>query len=135
MAKEGTKPKKPPPFTLASLYLAAGLAVCFIVLTKMVPAMSGIVDEKVKTQQSADSGWHGVTLQLSAWACSHQSVLITAFAVIGIGGFVLPFMIRPTRYVVWAAALAVFLLDVALAAGGWWNTVSGLLKEANELNR
>jgi hypothetical protein len=135
MAKDETKRKKPPPFTLASLYLAVGLAVCFIVLTKMVPAMSGIVDEKVKTRQSADGGWHAVTLQLSAWACSHQSVLVTAFTVVAIGGFILPFVIRPTRYLIWAAALAVFLLDVALAAGGWWNTVGGLLKEANELSR
>ena len=132
MAKDETKPKKPPRFTLASLYLAVGLAVCFLVLTKMIPAISGIVDEKVQRQQSS-GGWHAVTLQLSAWACAHESVLIMAFAVIGIGGFILPFLIRPMRYLIWAIALAVLVLDVALAAGGWWNTVGGLLKEANNL--
>ena len=136
MPKADTKPsKKPPPFTLASLYLAVGLAVCFIVLTQMVPAMSGIVDEKVTAQRARDGGWHALTLELSAWALAHQSLVITAFTVIGIAGFVLPFIVRPTRFLIWAAALAVFALDVALAAGGWWNTVSGLLKEANQLNR
>ena len=74
-------------------------------------------------------------LALSGWVCDHQSFCILAFAVIGIGGFVLPFLIRPTRYLVWAVALAVFLLDVAFVAGGYGNMISGLLKETNNLSR
>ncbi len=134
MAKDQKK-RKPSPFTLAPLYLAAGLAVCFLVLTKMVPAMNTIVDEKVKAKQPEAGGWHEVVLGISNWVCAHQSVCITAFAIVGIAGFVLPFLIRPARYLVWAFALAVFLIDVALAGGGYWNMISGLLKEANNLNR
>ena len=134
MAKDEKK-RKPPPFTLASLYLAAGLGVCFLILTKMVPAMNTVVDEKVNARQADSGGWHAFVLELSGWVCAHQSFCILAFAVFGIGGFVLPFVIRPTRYLVWAAALIVFLLDVAFVAGGYGSMITGLLKEANNLNR
>ena len=134
MAKEEKK-RKPPPFTLASLYLAAGLAVCFLLLTKMIPAMNSIVDEKVKAKEPESGGWHAIVLGLSGWVSAHQSICIMAFAVVGIGGFVLPFLIRPTRYLVWAVALAFFLLDVALVGGAYGNVISGLLKEVNNVNR
>jgi hypothetical protein len=133
MAKALKKPN-PARFTLGSLYLAAGLVVGFLVLTKMLPAMNTIVDEKVTSQQSG-GGWHAIVLKLSSWVCAHQSVCMVAIAIIAVGGFVIPFLIRPMRYLVWAAALAVFLFDVALVGGGYGNVISGLLKEANDLNR
>ncbi len=137
MAKDETKSKKQNParFTLAPLYLAAGLFVCYIVLTKMIPAMTGIVDERAKAQPADLSGWHGLTLELSHWASSHKSFCLTTVTILAIGGFVLTFLLKSARYVIWAFALLVFFLDVALAGGGYWNMLSGLLKEANNLNR
>jgi hypothetical protein len=134
MAKELKKPK-PTRFTLGSLYLAAGLVVGYLVLTKMLPAMNTIVDERVKAQQSDGGSWQAIVLDLSRWVCAHESICMMGIAIIAIGGFVIPFLIRPMRYVVWAAALAVFLFDVALVGGGYGNVITGLLKEANEMSR
>lgn len=133
MSKEQKK-SKPIRFTLGSLYLAAGLAVCFLVLTKMVPAMNTIVDEKVRARQADAAAWNGIVLGLSGWVCAHQPICVAFFALVAVGGFVLPFLIRPARYLVWAVALAVFLFDVALAGAGYWNMIGGVLKEANNLN-
>jgi hypothetical protein len=134
MAKEPKKPK-PARFTLGSLYLAAGLVVGFLVLTKMIPAMNTIVDDKAVPRQSDSGGWHAIVIELSRWTSSHQQLCIAAIAIVAIAGIVLPFLIRPMRYVVWAAALAIFLLDVALVGGGYGHVITGLLEEANDLNR
>lgn len=134
MDKDQKKPKSSR-LTLAPLYLAAGLVVCYIVLTRMIPAMSGVVDERAKTQQAEPTGWHGLTLELSRWANSHKSLCLTAVTVLAVAGFVLTFLLKPARYLIWLLALLIFFLDVALAGGGYWNMLSGLLKEANNLNR
>ena len=133
MAKEEKKPK-PSRFTMAPLYFAAGLAVGYIILTKMVPAMSGIVDDR-GMQHQEPGAWQGVTLALSSWVRAHSSTTITALAVLGLGGFVVPLLIRPARFLVWLAALAVFLFDVALVGGSYGQMLTGLLREANKVNR
>ena len=119
---------------MAPLYLAVGLAVCYIILTKMIPAMSGIVDERAKQQQEP-AAWQGLALALSTWVRAHSSTTITAFAVLSVGGIVLPFLVRPARLLVWLVALAVFLFDVALVGGSYGQMITGLLKEANKVGR
>ena len=115
-------------------YVTVGLAVYFIVLTKMVPAMNAIVDARVRGKPQELGAWNGIVVGLSSWTCAHQSISIMFLGLLAACGFVLPFVIRPTRYLVWAIALAVFLLDVALAGGGYWNMIGGVLKETNNLN-
>ncbi len=135
MAEPRPKPK-PSKLTLAPLYLAAGLVVCYIVLTRMVPTMSSIVDERgVAGRPREPSGWLGVSVRLSATVRAHASDCIVLFAVIGVAGFVLPALWRPAKYLVWAAAIAIFLLDVALAAGGYWQMLSKLIDETNQVGR
>ena len=136
MTEESTKPKKPKPprYTLAPLYLAAGLAVCYLVLTQMVPAMHAVTDDG-PIQRPPVEGWPGVSLAISGWVRTHPTTTITAFAIVAVAGFALPFLIRPAKYLVWLAALAVFLLDVALAAGGYWQMIMSLLSETDKVAR
>lgn len=134
MAKDESKPKKAPPFTLASLYLAAGLAVCFVVLTRLVPATAGVLDERAKSPPEDSAGWHEVAMKLSQLVSNHQMTCITAFAIIAIAGFMLPFLVRTGRYLVWAAALVVFFFDLTLVVISFGHMLSGLLKEAGNLS-
>jgi len=134
MAKDETKPKKSPPFTLASLYLAAGLAVCFIVLTRLMPATAGVLDERAKRPPEDSAGWHERAMELSQSVSNHQTWYITAFAIVAIAGFMLPFLVRPSRYLVWAAALIVIFFDLTLLVIGFGHMLSGLLKEAGNLS-
>ena len=134
MAKEENK-RKPPPFTLASLYLAAGLAVCFIVSTRLIPATAGVLDERANKQPADSSGWHHLAIDFSKLVSSQQMFVITVFTVIGIVGFMLPFLVRPSRYLIWIAALIVFFFDLTLVVIGFGHMLSGLLKEAGNLSR
>jgi hypothetical protein len=127
------KKAKPTRLTVAPLYLAAGLAACFLVLTKMIPSLQKVADEKTPAPRANPDAWGGLVAALSNWVCNHQSVCITAFVVVAAAGFVLPLLIRPTRYLVWLAAVAIFFLDVALAASSWWAGVGRLLNEANNM--
>jgi|GEM_PF-4277477 hypothetical protein len=134
MAEPRPKPK-PSRLTLAPLYLAAGLVVCYLVLTRMVPTMSSIVDERVAGRPQELSGWLGVSVRLSAVVREHATTCIVLFSVVAAAGFVLPALWRPTKYLVWAAAIAIFLFDVALAAGGYWQMIGKLIDETNQVGR
>jgi hypothetical protein len=133
MAKDEAKPRKSPPFTIASLYLAAGLAVCFIVLTRLIPTTAGVLDERAKKSPEDSGGWHAVTMALSQLVTNHPAPVITMFAIIATFGFVLPFLVRPSRYLVWIAALIVIFFDLTLLVIGFGHMLSGLLKEAGSL--
>jgi hypothetical protein len=134
MPKEEKKPRSIR-FTLASLYLVAGLTVWFLVLTKMVPAMNSMVDQQVRGKAAQVGTWNTMVVRLSEWVCAHEAVSMALIAIVGVAGFVLPFVIRPARYLVWVAALAVFLLDVALAGSGYWTMIGGALKDVDDLAR
>jgi hypothetical protein len=134
VSKDQKKPKAFR-FTLASLYLAAGLAVWFLVLTRMVPAMNSLVDQKVRGKPEKIGTWNAIVLGLSDWVCAHQTISLAVLVIIGMAGFVLPFVIRPARYLVWITAFAVFLLGVVLAGSGYWSMIGGAIREANDLTR
>jgi hypothetical protein len=123
------KPKRSR-FTLGPIYLAAGLAVCFLVLTRMVPTMHALTDDAPGRARPVE-GWAGASLAASDWVRAHSTATIVIFAAIAVGGFAMPLVVRPSRFLVWLAALAVFLLDVALAAGGYLRMIMRLLDEAN----
>ena len=131
MTEDIPKPRKPKRsrFTLAPLYLAVGLAVCYLVLTIMVPAMIALAGKQAINDQSK-SGWAGFTMRLSERVQEQKTFAICIAVVIGVAGFVLPFIVRSARYLVWVLALGVFLLDIALAAGSWWSMMSSLIKDA-----
>jgi len=129
MSRDGQKPK-PRRYTLAPLYLAAGLFVCYLVLTRMVPAMQSVTADD--SNRSA-GGWSAVALELSNWVRGHAEVTITLFVLIAIGGVVVPILFRPARLLVWIAAIAIFLFDVALAGAGYWNMLNTLMREANQV--
>ncbi len=130
---EAKKTKKPKPgISLAPLYLAAALAVCYLVLTRMVPAMHTVTEQK-PGQDAAPTGWLAVSLDLSDFVRSHSVTTIVAFSFLALAGFALPIIFRPARFLVWFAALAFFLLDVALAAGGYLQMILKLIDEANKV--
>src|SRR5262245_38179502 len=131
MAEEKKKPTAGR-YTLAPIYLAAGLAVCYLVLTRMVPAMQAAATDR--PNELATHGWPAVTMELSSWVCRHRVTTLTAFAILSLAGFALPLLVRPARYLVWLAALAVFLFDVAAAGGGYWQMLTTLLLEANKVS-
>jgi hypothetical protein len=101
----------------------------------MVPAMNSIVDDTEKFRAGDRSAKYQIVVLASQWVCDHQLISISGFAVIALAGFILPFVIRPMRHVVWVAAVAVFLLDVALAGAGYWRMLGTALKEAEGLSR
>lgn len=124
-------PKKPKPsrLTLAPLYLAAGLAVCYLVLTHMIPALGGIAEGGFE-RQPEPSGWFGLTLRLSALVRENSQTTIACLAIVGVAGFVLPILVRPAKYLVWAMALIVFLLAVGFVAGSYGHLITRLLRDA-----
>jgi hypothetical protein len=129
------KPKrKPSRLTLAPLYLAAGLAVCYLVLTQMIPVLRGIATDDARKPETV-SGWAAVAFRLSDVVRANSSATITVAAAVAIAGFLLPLLIRPARYLVWLAALAVFLLDVALAGGTYVSVILNLAESATNLGR
>ena len=131
MAIAQTQPKKPKPsrFTLAPLYLVAGLTAGYVVLRFLVPAL-----RKMEAGQAAPplSGWQEFSLQLSDWVVHHTSAGITVGACLAVAAFLLPVFLRPARYLIWIVALAIILFDVALVAGSFGRAYSSLVKEANQ---
>jgi hypothetical protein len=127
-----TQPKQPRRrrFTLASLYLALGIGVGYLVLTRMVPAMHAIAEGGLGAQRREASGWEAFAGRLSLWVVSHPAASKLLAVGIALAGFLLPIWVRSTRYLVWLLALAVFLLDVGLAGAGYWSMISRLLQEA-----
>ena len=120
-------------FTLAPLYLAAGLVVGFLVLTQMIPAMNSVLNPRLEIKHERSDSWHKAVLRISDWACAHRSFCIMVVVIGVVAGFIAPLWFRSMRYFVWGMALVVFLIDVALVGGGYGNVLSGLLREANEL--
>lgn len=132
MATNPTEPKKPkqPRFTLASFHLAVSLGVSYVLLRIMVPALARVASGAGRPDQAA--GWYGLTLQLSDWVVANSHVCIAGGSVLILAGFLLPVFLRPGRYVVWAAALAVIVLDIALVVGSVGHAYSTVLDAANQ---
>ena len=133
MPKENPKPRSSR-FTLAPLYLAAGLAVGYLLVTRFIPKLEEVVGEPNK-QPTQDAAPTPFALQVSNWAQQHPSTCLTALVTVAIAGFVLAIFVKPARFLVWLLALTVFLGDVALVATAYGRMISTLLQEAMGLDR
>jgi hypothetical protein len=117
-------------FTLASLYLAAGLGVLYLLLSLVVPAVERVTD--TRSAASGESGWQASVLKASRILRTHGDTAAWATAAAALAGFVLPLLIRPARYLVWLLAVAVFLLDIAVVVGSYSGMLGQAIREANE---
>ena len=80
-----------------------------------MPALRGRV--RGPTRRESQLVWHGLAIELSDWVRARHVASIAALATLAMAGFILPFLWRPARLLVWLVALVV-VVGVGRSASG-----------------
>lgn len=117
-------------FTIASVYVAFGLAVGYILLAHAIPVI-----EQAAVGAVPVNGHASDILRLSHWVRRNQPAVFILCSVAAAGGLLLPLLFRPARYLVLIAALAIIAMNVAILAIAYGSLVSSAMHEASGMRR
>jgi hypothetical protein len=103
-------------FPVSALTLGIGLGLGFLLLTRFVPMLWGSLLPHGLDQAAALRGWPGVVWRAAVLAHVNQRAALAAIAGVSALGLVVGYHVRPVRWALWLAAVAVMVLDAAILA-------------------
>jgi hypothetical protein len=101
-------------FSKAAVYLGLGLALGYVLLVQMVPMMWGTLLPRGIDQANTLVGLPALVWRLSVVFRLRSGSALVILGGLTAAGFVASALLRPLRFVVWLAAVAVVALDAGI---------------------